>query len=272
MEKRKKIGLVMPAFMGIITAAVLIPAKSPDFVQEDAHCFMDYAAKPSAPEVSVKIEDGNERKTMLIEMLLPLVLKANEEITAQRAELLRIRKTSFYLTLKEMRFIEDLAVFYKVEAEDHREMIDELLLKVDVLPTSLVIAQAAIESGWGTSRFALKGNNVFGIRNGSGRGMIPKERRPEDTFAISTFDDLQTCINFYIWNINTRHEYEHLRQIRAKGSSPYDSLELAKGLHLYSETGYAYVDKVKNLIMQNNLQAYDSCRLRNDQAASYPAG
>lgn len=270
--KKWKVVLLMPALMCAMAEAFLIPARSPDIVEEDAHYLIEYDATTSVPEEIVRIGSGDERKTLLIETLLPLVLKANKEIMSQRDELVRIKKTSFYLTLKEIRFIEDLAVFYKVEAEDHRKMIDELLLKVDVLPTSLVIAQAAIESAWGTSRFALKGNNIFGIKTSSGNGMIPKDRRPEDTFTVSTFDDLQTCINFFIWNINTRPEYENLRHIRAKASFPYDSLELAKGLHLYSEIGYAYVDKVKSLIVQNDLRAYDSYRLKNDQLALYPAG
>ncbi|HQJ10101.1 MAG TPA: glucosaminidase domain-containing protein, partial [Deltaproteobacteria bacterium] len=146
-----------------------------------------------------------------------------------------------------------------------RTMLDELITRVDVLPASLVLAQAAIESGWGTSRFAIEGNNIFGIRNSRGSGMIPRERGPECSFALSTFDTLQSCIRFHLWNINSHPEYEHLRKIRTRGCSPYNPIELAQGLNTYSEMGYKYVNKVVNTIERCNLQTYDSYELKRDQ-------
>ena len=93
--------------------------------------------------------------------------------------------------------------------------MQELLKRVNVLPVSLILAQAAIESGWGTSRFCLEGNNIFGLRTSSGYGMVPKGRRSEEEFTVSVFNDLQSCIDYYMWNINTNPQYEELRYIRS---------------------------------------------------------
>jgi Bax protein len=227
---------------------------------------VDYSQSTSHPKELMEIQDLDQQKRVLIETILPLVHKENEEIILQRAELLRIKKTSFYLTMNERRFIEDLAVHYKVSKSDYRTMLDELIVRVDVLPASLVLAQAAIESGWGTSRFALEGNNIFGIRNSRGMGMIPRERESEGSFALSTFDNLQSCIRFYLWNINTHPEYEHLRKIRTRGCFPYNPIELAQGLSTYSESGYAYVGKVVETIEHYNLQTFDRYVFKQDQA------
>jgi Bax protein len=252
--------------MLIIVMPVVVPSKSPYHTEENAYRTVDYTHSTSLPKEFMEIQDLDQRKRVLIETLLPLVLKANEEIIAERAELLRIKETSFYLTMKERRFIEDLAVHYKVDQSDYRTMLDELIIRVDVLPASLVLAQAAIESGWGTSRFALEGNNIFGIRNSRGLGMVPRERGSESSFALSTFDNLQSCIKFYIWNINTHPEYEHLRKIRTQGCVPYNPIDLAQGLNTYSEMGYAYVGKVVDTIEHYNLQSYDTYGSKREQA------
>jgi len=251
--------------MLIIAALVAVPSRSPYQIEENVDKTVDFTQCTSLPKEFREIQDLDQRKRVLIDTLLPLVLKENEEIKSLRAELLRIKKTSFYLTTKEMRFIEDLAGHYKVKRGDYRTMLDELITRVDVLPASLVLAQAAIESGWGTSRFAIEGNNIFGIRNSRGSGMIPRERGPECSFALSTFDTLQSCIRFHLWNINSHPEYEHLRKIRTRGCSPYNPIELAQGLNTYSEMGYKYVNKVVNTIERCNLQTYDSYELKRDQ-------
>ena len=140
-------------------------------------------------------------------------------------------------------------------------MVEELLLRVDVLPNSLILAQAAIESGWGTSRFALEGNNLFGLRSLSGYGMVPKERNQGKVFKVSRFKDLQSSIDYYLWNINSHPKYDELRQIRSSETYPYDPFNLARGLYHYSEIGEEYVQMVIWLIEYNNLQEYDSYRL-----------
>lgn len=240
----------------------MVPGKHTDRPDDIGCSLVDYSSTTTLPEDFPNIQDPKQRKQVLIDLLLPLVLKANESILAQRHELQRIEKSHSRPTPEDRQLIEELARAYLVEKGSHETMLGELLVRVDVLPASLVLAQAAIESGWGTSRFALKGNNVFGLRGPAGLGMIPGERNPGCGFSISTFGDLQECIDFYLWNINTRAEYERLRKLRTHEHTHYDPLLLAQGLDSYSEMGQAYVQKVVGMIRENNLKVYDSYRLK----------
>ena len=156
----------------------------------------------------------------------------------------------------------DLANMYNVAAGSAEEIVQELLKRVDMLPVSLILAQAAIESGWGTSRFSLEGNNIFGMRTPTGYGMIPSRRAANETFAVSEFNDLQSCIDYYLWTINTNPQYEELRHIRSLTEGPYDAFALAQGLRNYSEQGGEYVRKVEKLISYNALKDYDEYRLQ----------
>lgn len=269
--KRNSFGLVFLFCAMFVIVPEMIPVKYPESLDEFGYYLIDYACTTSFPREFTKTQDIKQRKQLLIDILLPLVLRANEDILAQRSELLRIKKTSFYLSLKEIRFIDELADRYRVERGDYCAMLDELLVRVDILPASLVIAQAAIESGWGTSRFAQHGNNLFGLRGVKGLGMVPRELASDSTFSVSSFGSLQACVDYYLWNINTRSDYEHLRKIRTQKRLPYDSVELAKGLSTYSEMGYAYVDKVVEMIHNNNLKSYDSYRLKTEQPAIHPS-
>ncbi len=265
-----KMKSIVPVFLlctMFVIVPEMIPAKYPDSLDDLGYYLIDYACTTSFPGEFTSIRDTKQRKQLLIEILLPLVLKANGDVMAQRSELVRIKKASFYLSFKDIRFIEQMADHYRVERGNYRAMLDELLVRVDILPASLVIAQAAIESGWGTSRFARHGNNLFGMRGLKGTGMAPRELASDCTFSVSSFDNLQACVDYYLWNINTRPDYEHLRKIRTQKTFLYDSVELAKGLHTYSENGDAYVDKVIDMIRSNNLKSYDLYRLKNEQPA-----
>ncbi|MGC9323893.1 MAG: glucosaminidase domain-containing protein [Desulfomonilia bacterium] len=225
--------------------------------------FVEYSYIESLPaEEIVQIRDVRERKEYLIHRLLPLILRANEEILSQRSTLQKLKRRGPWLTEKQKRFLDDLAQRYLVDANSYDELIEILLTRVDVLPVSLVLAQAAIESGWGTSRFSLEGNNLFGLRTPHGSGMVPEHLDDGALHRVSVFDDLQSCIRYHIWNINTHPMYEVLRQIRSQSEPPYDSLRLAQGLENFSEMGYAYVEKVKELIDYNNLKCYDSYKLQ----------
>jgi Bax protein len=126
------------------------------------------------------------------------------------------------------------------------------------------------ESGWGTSRFSHEGNNIFGLRTQSGTGMIPQERPDQESYAVSTFEDLQSCIDYYLWNINTNPLYEDLRRIRSRSARQCGGLDLARGLVCYSEQGPAYVSKLEKLISANSLSEYDGYRLKDVQARMPP--
>jgi Bax protein len=231
-------------------------------VVPDERPVIEYHYTESLPEKLIELEDVQERKQCLIDTLLPLVLKSNETILQQRAFILGIKQRMPLITVRERRTLESLAEMYMVETGTDEHMIEELLMRVDILPVSLILAQAAIESGWGTSRFCLEGNNVFGLRTLSEYGMDPKERDHEKAFRVSVFNDLQSCIDYYIWTINTNAKYEELRRIRSMSLRPYDSLTLARGLRYYSEMGSEYVKKVEALISYNDLKAFDDYRLQ----------
>jgi Bax protein len=214
------------------------------------------------PDRLARIDDVQERKQYLIEILLPLMLRANETIMKQRLVIEQIHQKMPYLSTQDKQTLISFARMYRVETNSYDKMVEELLRRVDVLPISLVIAQAAIESAWGTSRFCIEGNNIFGLRTSSGYGMVPRDRDEDEIYTVSVFNDLQSCIDYYMWNINTNPQYEQLRYIRSLSTPPYDSYSLAQGLRNYSELGIVYVRRVEKLIAFNALKSYDDYRLQ----------
>ena len=142
-----------------------------------------------------------------------------------------------------------------------QDIINELILRVDVIPVSLALAQAANESAWGTSRFALEGNNVFGQWcYKKGCGIVPAERRSGATHEVKSFTSVEQSVQAYILNINSHPSYRYLREVRAvmrERQGKLDPMGLAYGLDRYSERGNNYVDEVRNLIIQNNLRLRD---------------
>ncbi len=243
----------IPGMAGKQDASRSEKSKAPD---------IEYYYMERLPAHLMQLEDVDQRKQCLIESLLPLILKANQSVLAQRSTLESLKRRLPLLSEHDKRTLEGLADSYLVEPGPHDRMIDELLLRVDVLPVSLVLAQAAIESAWGSSRFCYEGNNLFGLRSLSGGGIVPKERPERETYCVSVFYDLQSCIDYYFWIINTRPEYEELRLIRSRSFRPYDSLTLSRGLKYYSEIGNEYVRRVDEVINYNGLKSYDNYHLR----------
>jgi Bax protein len=259
MKRREILLAVLLLLVSAIFLPDMVPGKGAECADKTSCSLVEYGSSTTLPEEFSRIQDPRERKQVLIDLLLPLVLKANDDILAQRKELERIGQVPGSIGLKDRQMVEDLARVYHVERNSTRERLDELLVRVDVLPVSLVLAQAGIESGWGTSRFALQGNNVFGLRGPKGLGMTPGERAGGCDFSLATFGDLQECISYYLWNINTHAEYEQLRRLRTQKHIHYDPLVLAQGLSTYSEMGDAYVEKVMGVVRE--LKGYDSYRL-----------
>ena len=135
---------------------------------------------------------------------------------------------------------------------------------MDIIPTSIALAQAAKESGWGTSRFALEGNALFGQWTWSGEGLKPKDSEKNEGHKVMKFNVLQASVRAYQRNINTHSTYKEFRKERAmlrdKGK-PLDSLILSKHLNKYAETGEKYVEVLRQIIKQNNLQDFDDAKL-----------
>jgi uncharacterized FlgJ-related protein len=143
-----------------------------------------------------------------------------------------------------------------------------MLYRFDVIPPGLVLGQAAYESGYGTSRFAVEGNALFGEWTYGGAGMTPSQQRKElGDHRIAAFDWPFDSVRSYFINLSAHPAYEPLRRLRAdlraKGK-PLDSLALADGLVKYSERGQDYVDELKGIIRVNKLDVADHAKLRDE--------
>jgi len=202
-----------------------------------------------APEFD-KIEDVQEMKKTFFNYLLPEINKKNNEI-----QLLRKRVTEKDLS------IEELTKLYKKYRIDEGSEIGALLEKIDIIPPSLVLSQAALESNWGRSRFAKFYHNYFGLWCFErGCGVIPKKRDKGDTHEVAKFSSPEKAIDFYFLSINRNKSYEVLRKIRQDKRSKSQSitgLSLSEGLTNYAEIGYEYVDRIRRVITSNELSKYD---------------
>lgn len=215
------------------------------------------------PQDMAEIDQVAEKKRIFIMVMLPLVLAANENIHSDREELLRLKSAvdqGQELSAQDQAWLNELAELYYVDDID----FDTLVARVDVIPPSLVLAQAALESGWGTSRFAHEGNAVFGQRSwDEDDGIVPEARRSDETHVVKSFDGLKDSVLAYLVNLNRHGAYRHLRQIRTALHSenlPLDGWTLAAGLDDYAEEP-DYIELVRSVIRFNKLADFDNARL-----------
>ncbi|NBQ34731.1 MAG: hypothetical protein EBU19_05480, partial [Gammaproteobacteria bacterium] len=156
---------------------------------------------------------------------------------------------------------EELTKLYKKYRINEGFEIEALLEKIDIIPPSLVLSQAALESNWGRSRFAKFYHNYFGLWCFErGCGVIPKKRDKGDTHEVAKFSSPEKAIDFYFLSINRNKSYEVLRKIRQDKRSKSQSitgLSLSEGLTNYAEIGYEYVDRIRRVITSNELSKYD---------------
>jgi len=221
---------------------------------------------PNAIPDFASITDIEAKKQAFFDYLQPYVDAQNKRVTRQRTKLLRIIskvENDQPLSTEDQIFLRALARTYDVAAEDHDDLatLQALLHRVDVIPPSLALAQAANESAWGTSRFALEGYNFFGqwcYREGC--GLVPEKRRPSAYHEVRSFNSVEDAVDAYFMNLNTFDSYKKLRTIRhqlRERSAPIDGMSLAEGLGEYSERGEAYVREVRAMIRQNDLLRRD---------------
>lgn len=199
---------------------------------------------------------GPERKQAFFDYMTPVIEASNQRILLLRERLRSLDPDN--LSRADQRWLDALSERYEVVAETPEERIRILLRRVDVVPVSLALAQAAKESAWGTSRFAREGNNLFGEWCFSkGCGIVPANRAPGRTHEVRAFRSPGESIDSYLMNLNTHPAYRELRLIRQslrKQGSSILGRELAKGLSRYSERGDIYVTEVQNLIASNDLE------------------
>ena len=205
------------------------------------------------------IESTSKRKEFFIQIVLPLILKENNNIRIDRKRLFSIINKSNNSDL-ERKWLDKKYKQYGVPSKD----LSILKIRMDEIPVSLALAQAAKETGWGTSRFAQEGNALFGQWTWSGEGLKPKEADKDQGHKVMKFNVLQASVRAYQRNLNTHSSYEDFRKARGELRDlgrPLDSLVLAKHLDKYAETGSNYVEVLVKIIKQNNLKDFDDVKL-----------
>ena len=211
------------------------------------------------PDEIKMIENTKKRKEFFIQIVLPLIIKENNNIRLDRKILFSIINKSNN-TASEIDWLQKKYKQYGIRSKD----LSTLKIRMDEVPVSLAIAQAAKETGWGTSRFAQEGNALFGQWTWSGEGLKPKEAEEGQGHKVMKFNVLQASVRAYQRNLNTHSSYKEFRKARAEfrdSSKPLDSIELAKYLNNYAETGNQYVDVLQKIIKQNKLQDFDDAKL-----------
>ena len=208
------------------------------------------------PTGIANIDNIGDRKKLFIKVILPLVIYENNKILEDRNYLNQISREKS-LSEQETAWLDKKLKEYKVKAVD----IEELKKRMDVIPPSLAIAQAAYETGWGTSRFAMEGNSLYGARTWKkGKGIVPNDRGEEQKFEVLSFKIIRASISSYKKNLNTHQSYNEFRKARAiqrKEKNRVFGLELSQYLNKYSEIGDVYVQRLKKIIEQNSLTDFD---------------
>ena len=211
------------------------------------------------PNEIKQIENSKKRKNLFIQIILPLVLEENNLILLDRKRLFSILNKNNN-SKKEINWLNIKFKQYGVLNKD----IPTLKVRMDIIPVSLAIAQAAKETGWGTSRFALEGNALFGQWTWSGDGIKPAGAESDAKHKVMKFKVLKASVRAYQRNLNTHSSYKKFRQLRAQlrdDSEKLDSLLLADQLDNYAETGDEYTKILKQIINQNSLKDFDDVKL-----------
>ena len=218
----------------------------------------------------LKSYEIKKRKKLFISIMLPLLIRGNDIVNYERKKLKKIFKNL------ELKLLQTFCVKYKVSIDkcmvnnintkkDLEKLKDELLTKINTFPLSMMLAQAAIESGWGLSRFAQRGNALFGQWTwNQNQGIKPKDNITAK-FAVRSFKNLQDSVNSYILNLNTHRAYEKLRKYRklmVMKDKIFEGKKFAKYLDRYAEIGYDYVLKVISMIESNKFEDFDNLKLK----------
>lgn len=221
-----------------------------------------WATAPAVPDFS-KYPQGNERKQVFFNYFRPLIEKQNQSVDVVRARLKNWYSERHKLSPFAQTQVRTLARDYGLMKFDisNDQHWQALFGRADIVPVSLALAQAAIESAWGTSRFARGVQNYFGQWCFSKDcGMVPLNRAPGANHELEGFSSPQAAVASYVHNLNTHRAYEPFREIRARLRSenkPLSGMELAGGLTHYSALGVKYVRKLRILIKNNRLSQYD---------------
>ena len=200
------------------------------------------------------------RKERFKQTILPLILRANEDIMRERKAVLRAIAT------KDDELLRSFAQRYRVPVGiiGKQGWTVQLLHRVAPVPVSIAIAQAVIESGWGQSRFTLEGNALYGQWVWNDNLGIKAVNQSDPRASVRRFPDLLSSVRAYMFNLNTHQAYSVFREIRARHMAAPDRVsvsDVASGLSNYAQIGEAYVDKIRRIIFQNDMQRFEAAQL-----------
>jgi len=227
------------------------------------------------PKDMADVDEPDFRKALFFEVMLPLVLQANEGILVERDRLIAIRariEAGETMSDEERNWLDGIEADYGVANDD----FGELLARVDVIPPSLALAQAAVESGWGTSRYALESNAIFGqYTTDADLSPEPAPGSRNSDYRIHAFGGLFEAVVSYARNLNTHPAYQGFRHLRAQerkaGGTP-DGLALARTLQRYSSRGDDYIHDIRAVIRANELDALDDAALKGGEVTRVVPG
>ena len=203
--------------------------------------------------------DTNKKRELFIKIVLPLIIDENDKILDDRKKLFKILGKNFN-TVGERVWLKRRFKEYKIEDKD----LSKLKMRMDIVPVSIAIAQAANESGWGTSRFALEGNALFGQWTWSKKGISPKNKDPNKSHKVLQFQILRASVRAYKNNLNTHNAYREFREARAQLRQENVIVEgdkLTKYLKNYAAIGEKYVSILDDIIEKNSLTDFDRANL-----------
>jgi Bax protein len=205
----------------------------------------------------------DEKKAQFFAYLSPIISDVNFQLAAARDRVAELRATNARgesIGWIDRRWLHRLAIKLEVDIDSMGlpEALETLHRRAGVVPESIVLVQAAVESGWGTSRFAIEGNNFFGQRcYRLDCGIVPEERPDDERFGLANFASPAESVESYILNLNTHDSYREFRDLRNKlrlNDQPITGLALVNGLRNYSERGEEYVNQIASMIRSNNLE------------------
>lgn len=227
------------------------------------------------------IEQIPERKQSFFGMLTPMVEWRNHQLEQLREDVQAMRSIlagGKSLNSKQRSELERLRIHFRVDKDnypDPSDALDELYKRVDIIPLEMVLAQAAAESGWGTSRFAREANNLFGqwcYRKGC--GLVPGARSEDMSHEVQKFATVNEAVSTYFRNINTNRAYREVREIRTSQrtqGNPPTGMAMVEGLVRYSSRGHAYIEELKELIRYNQLEEVHEVWLAPEEEEEAPA-
>lgn len=253
--------------LALVTYFVLFPLFVAQYADDD---IVEFTGTTQLPNFSA-IEHTPERKQVFVDTLLPLIERKNHSQLKARNAILKLQMQVIAgqeLSEKQYRLLDKMRDRFRVGHDmypDTSKALDILLLRADVIPTSMVLAQAAVESGWGTSRFAEEAHNLFGQWCYSqGCGIVPERRAKGARHEVQLFSSIEESISAYFNNINTHNAYRELRQLRAQLREQDGALTgtmLVAGLNKYSGRGSVYIEELRTVIKANDFENLPSVPL-----------